>query len=57
MQDAPKISPPRQLLIALDSARLHGMSPLDRRQAVMRLAMLLTEAAGTADMGRDDDGE
>lgn len=58
MQDPrTKISPPRQLLIALDSARLRGMSPLDRRQAVTRLAILLTEAAGTVHMERDNDGE
>lgn len=50
-------SPPQQLLIALDSTRLRGMSPLDRRQAVTRLAILLTEAAGAADTERDDDGQ
>ena len=50
-------SPPRQLLIALDSTRLRGMSPHDRRQAVTRLATLLTEAAGAAaDAERDDGG-
>ena len=48
--------PPRQLLIALDSTRLRGMSPLDRRQAVTHLAILLTEAAGAADTEQDDDG-
>jgi hypothetical protein len=51
-------SPPRQLLIALDATRLRAMSPHDRRQAVMRLATLLTEAVGTAaDAERDDDGQ
>ncbi len=51
-------SPPRQLLIALDSTRLRGMSPHDRRQAVTRLATLLTEAARTtAGAERDDDGQ
>ncbi len=56
MQDPrTNVSPPRQLLIALDSARLRGMSPLDRRQAVTRLAMLLMEAVGAAEMERDDD--
>ena len=50
-------SPPRQLPIALDSTRLRGMSPHDRRQAVTRLATLLTEAAGAAADGeRGDDG-
>lgn len=51
-------SPPRQLLIALDSTRLRGMSPHDRRQAVTRLATLLAEAAGAAaEVERDDDGQ
>ena len=49
-------SPPRQLLIALDSTRLRGMNPPDRREAVARLANLLTEAAGAATGERDDDG-
>ena len=58
MQD-PRTRPssPRQLPIALDSTRLRGMSPHDRRQAVTRLAALLTEAAGAAaDAERGDDG-
>ena len=56
MQDPrTKVSAPRQLLIALDSTRLRGMSPLERRQAVTRLGILLTEAAGTADTERADD--
>jgi hypothetical protein len=39
----------------LDSTRLRGMSPPDRRQAVTRLAILLTQAAGAACAeGRDD---
>jgi hypothetical protein len=51
-------SPPRQLLIALDSTRLRGMSPRARRQAVMCLATLLAEAAGAAaHVERDDDGQ
>ena len=58
MQDPhPKPLPPRQLLIALDSTRLRGMSSLDRHQVVTRLALLLTEAARTADGERDDDGQ
>jgi hypothetical protein len=45
-------------LIALDSTRLRGMSPHDRRQAVTWLATLLAEAAGAAaDVERDDDGQ
>ena len=55
MQDPwTKPSPPRQLLIALDSTRLRGMSPTDRRQAVTCLAILLTEAAGAVDAEHDD---
>ena len=51
-------SPPRQLLIALDSTQLRGMSPYDRRQAVMCLATLLAEAAAAAaHVERDDDGQ
>jgi len=49
-------SPPEQLLIALDSTRLRGMNPHNRRQAVTCLAILLAEAAGVAtDKERDDD--
>ena len=51
-------SPPRQLLIALDSTQLRGMSPHDRRQAVKCLATLLAEATGAAaHVERDDDGQ
>ncbi len=32
------------------------MSPLDRQQAVTRLAILLTEAAGMTEPERTDDG-
>jgi hypothetical protein len=39
---------PRQLLMPLDSTRLRGMSPSERQQAMTRLALLLTEAAGDA---------
>src|SRR3954452_817275 len=53
-----RTSPPRQLLIALDSTRLRGMSPHDRRQAVTWLATLLAEPAGAAaGMERGDGGE
>jgi hypothetical protein len=47
--------PPRRLLIALDLARLRGMSPTDRARAVSHLAILLMEAAGAASTERDDD--
>jgi transposase len=46
---------PRQLRMALDSARLRGMSPSARRTALARLASLLLEAAGVAAAERDDD--
>lgn len=51
-----KLSPPTQLLIPLDSTRLRGMSALDRQQAVTRLAILLTEAAGAGEAERHDEG-
>ena len=57
MQDPrTKPSPPTQLLMLLDSTRLRGMSPLDRKQAVTRLAILLTEAAGAVEAEPRDDG-
>lgn len=57
MQDpSAKPSSPKQLRMQFDSARLRGMSPHDRQQAVTRLAILLTEAAGTAETERNDDG-
>ena len=46
---------PRQLGIPFDSARLRGMSPLERRAAVTRLASLLLEAANVAAEEGDDD--
>lgn len=57
MQD-PRTKPPtpKQLLMPLDSVRLRGMSTSDRREAVARLANLLSEAAGAAAGERDDDG-
>lgn len=57
MQD-PRTRPPspKQLLMPLDSTRLRGMSPTGRQQIVTCLAILLTEAAETADKERDDDG-
>ena len=47
---------PKQLLMPLDSTRLRGMTPLERQQAVTRLALLLTEAAGAVDAEQSDDG-
>jgi hypothetical protein len=45
----------RQLSMALDSARLRGMSAVQRAAAVARLADLLMEAAGLVARKRDDD--
>jgi len=41
--------------MALDSARLRGMSPAERGTVLARLASLLLEAAGVAAEERDDD--
>jgi hypothetical protein len=46
---------PRQLCIPLDSARLRGMTPAERRISLARLASLLLEAAGVVAGERDDD--
>lgn len=57
MQDPWTRSPtPKQLLMPLDSTRLRGMTALERQQAVTRLALLLTEAAGAVDAEQSDDG-
>jgi hypothetical protein len=47
---------PRQLSLSLDSAKLRGLTPLDRGAALALLARLLLEAAGVAATERDDDG-
>jgi hypothetical protein len=47
---------PRQLSMALDSVRLRGMSPSERRAALSSLANLLMEAAGAVAGEADDDG-
>ena len=47
---------PRQLSMALDAVKLHGLSPTERGRAVALLARLLLEAAGVGTAGeRDDD--
>jgi len=46
---------PRQLSMALDSVKLRGLSPPERRTALVRLASLLMEAAGVVVEERDDD--
>jgi len=51
----PPVAAPRQLNIPLDSQRLRGISLSDRRTALVRLARLLSEAAGVAEEERDDD--
>ena len=57
MQDlTARPSSPKQTQMQFDSTRLRGMSPHDRQQAVTRLAILLTEAAGTVAAEHHDDG-
>lgn len=46
---------PRQLSMLFEPARLRGMSPVERRTALSRLASLLLEAAGVTAEERDDD--
>lgn len=46
---------PRQLMMAFDSARLRGMSAVERRTAVTMLATLLIEATTPAMGGGDDE--
>ena len=52
---APPSTTPRQLSMTLDSARLRGMSVVQRAAAVARLANLLMEAAGLVAGKHDDD--
>ena len=57
MQDLPVgLSSPKQLQMQFDPVLLRGMNPHDRQQAVARLAILLTEAAGAAKAEEPDDG-
>ena len=46
---------PRQLSIPFDSGRLRGISPSERRTALVRLTRLLLEAADVAAEEHDDD--
>jgi len=46
---------PRQLSIPFDPGRLRGMSPSERRTALVRLTGLLLEATGVAAAENDDD--
>jgi hypothetical protein len=41
--------------MALDSERLRGMNPSERRMALAQLIILLLEAAGVVTEERDDD--
>lgn len=47
--------PARQLRLALDSAKLHGMSPSERSKALVLLARLLLEAASATTGEHADD--
>jgi hypothetical protein len=47
--------PARQLRLALDSAKLRGMSPSERSKALVLLAQLLLEAASAATGEHADD--
>ena len=49
------VAAPYPLNIPLDSQRLRGVGLSDRRTALVRLARLLSEAAGVAEEERDDD--
>ncbi|MBK3734261.1 hypothetical protein GAY29_14315 [Azospirillum brasilense] len=46
----------RQLSMVFDTARLRAISPADRAEVVVQLALLLMEAAG-AGSGERDDGQ
>jgi hypothetical protein len=53
---APSTPPaPRQLALALDSARLRGMSPPERARALAGLARLLSQAADLSSEERNHD--
>lgn len=44
----------RQLSMAFESPVLQGMSPSERTSAILRLALLLLQAAGVHQTGADD---
>ena len=48
-------SNPHQLMIAFDSARLRGMCPAERKEAIALLAGLLLEAADVPGRRTGDD--
>jgi hypothetical protein len=52
----PLSAAPRQLSMPFDSARLRGMTPVERRISLARLATLLLEAANVV-AEESDDGE
>jgi hypothetical protein len=49
------VAAPRQLCMPLDSVRLRGLSPSERKEIVLRLARLLLEAGGVPMRERDDE--
>jgi hypothetical protein len=52
---APKPEGPRQLALAFGAPQLWRMPAQDRQRAVVRLASLLMQAAGAAQVGEDGD--
>ncbi len=52
---APQYTGLRQLSLVLDSVRVRGLSPSERRAVLDRLADLLLEAAGAVVPEQDDD--
>jgi hypothetical protein len=52
---APKPAAPRQLALAFGAPQLWRMPAQDRQRAVVRLASLLMQAAGAAQVGEDGD--
>jgi hypothetical protein len=50
-----RVAAPRQLCMALDSVKVRGLSPSERKVIVLRLARLLLEAAGVPTREHDDE--
>lgn len=46
---------PRQLSMAFDTAKLHGLTPPERTVIIVRLARVLLEAAGIPIREQDDE--
>jgi hypothetical protein len=47
--------PLRQISMAFETIRLHGLTSAERKKVVIRLAQVLTLAAGVAIEERDDE--